>query len=163
MKRAVVLASLIALGFAAAGTSVVAKGDRGGAPRIQFEEVDANADGQITLEELQAHRVAQFNEADTDSDGFLSAEEMMQRQEVNESARAERRMARMMERMDADGDGQISLEETQARGDGSRMIDRLDRDDDGAVSAEEFAQALGRGGPGKKGHGGGERGQPRSE
>ncbi len=41
--------------------------------RINFEEVDTNADGKIIAEEMVAHREAHFAAQDTNADGLLSA------------------------------------------------------------------------------------------
>lgn len=167
MKRALVLAGLIALGFTVAANEVVAKDGRaegkGQGPRISFSELDSDGDGKITVEELQARQVARLAEADANSDGFLSAEELAAQMQGREAERAEKRIGRMIERLDSDGDGQLSLEEAQARNDGRHMIDRLDADKDGAVSEAEFAEARGMRGQGKGGPGGKERGAPKSE
>jgi Ca2+-binding EF-hand superfamily protein len=60
--------------------------------------------------------------------------------------RAEARAARMVSRMDTDGDGKLSAAEMQSgpRRDGAsgarfaRMLERLDTDKDGALSREEW-------------------------
>lgn len=163
MKQALVLAGLIALGFTITAGDVAAKEGRGQGARISFSELDSDGDGKITVEELQARQVAQLTEADANSDGFLSAEELVAQMQGRDAERAERRIARMIDRLDSNDDGQLSLEEAQARNDDSRMIDRLDADKDGAVSEEEFAEARGKRGHGKGGFGGKDRGAPRSE
>ena len=84
MKTKLLIAALIT---GVAATSVTAAGfgrgegagsfgPRGGIAAMDFATVDANADGSITLEELQALPAAKFAEADTDGDGVLSAEEL---------------------------------------------------------------------------------------
>ena len=46
----------------------------------------------------------------------------------------------MLDRLDADKDGSLSLEELQARGPAG-MFERLDADSDGTVTGEELAAA----------------------
>lgn len=103
-----------------------------------FETLDTNADGSITMQELQAHRASRFASADTDGDGLLSPQEL--------NARAQERMqdrtGRMIERRDANGDGFLSAEElSPPEGRDGRMFNRMDADEDGAISKEEFETA----------------------
>lgn len=170
MKRAVLISGLTAL--ALAGTAVVGvaashgKADMGGhmggfmgerGAMMSFDDVDTDADGKITAAELKAHADARFAEADTDKDGFLSAEEMQAHMLAQASARMQERSARMIEMMDADGDGKISAAEMQEgprRGDRfERMMSRLDRDEDGAVSRDEMDEARERWSDRRDGHG----------
>lgn len=142
MKKALLLSTMMALALGL-NTASAQPADRGDMRPMMptFAELDANEDGQVTIEELQAHRDARFAEADTDSDGAISLEELTAWTEAQQAERMQARTERMLSRLDTDDDGLLSVEELTARmGDGSRMIDRLDRDDDGAVSEEEFAQ-----------------------
>lgn len=136
-----------------AGAAAIAQGKHGHGQRPGFEEVDANGDGKITQEEMQARAAARFGEADTDGDGAISRDEML----AKAMARSEKRVDRMMRRMDADGDGKVSKAEMQQmRGKRmDRMIERMDADGDGALSKEEFAQGHRKGHHGRhgKGHG----------
>jgi Ca2+-binding EF-hand superfamily protein len=170
MKRAVLITGLTAL--ALAGTAVVAlaasdgkggmkshmgglMGERGA--MMSFDDVDADGDGKITAAEMKAHADARFAEADTDKDGFLNAAEMQAHMLAQASVRMQERSARMIERMDADGDGKISAAEMQAgprRGDRfERMLSRLDKDEDGAISRAEMDEAQERWSERRDGHG----------
>lgn len=178
MKRAVLISGLTAL--ALAGTAVVGvasshgkagmdghmggfMGERGA--MMSFDDVDADADGKITAAEMKAHADARFAAADTDKDGFLNADEMQAHMLAQASARMQERSARMIEMMDADGDGKISAAEMQEgprKGDRfERMLSRLDKDEDGAISRAEMEEARarwsehheGRGDGHGKGHG----------
>lgn len=141
MKRAVLISGLTAAAIALTAVGVSAKGGDGdrrgpGGPRINFEEVDTNGDGLITLEEMQAAAAARTAEIDTDGDGFVSAEELAEiaKRDVSD------RVAKMLERRDENGDGQVSLEEMQPSAERQeRMFERLDEDGDGAISEEELA------------------------
>lgn len=144
------------------GAAADARGE--GRERPAFSELDANGDGQLTLEEMQAHRAAhgaaRFEASDTDGDGALSREEVL----AAAQGRSEERAGRMFDRMDADSDGTLTQAEIEAgrpqRGDGEgrrgrggpeRMFERADADNSGGLSAEEF-EALGQRG-GKRGGG----------
>ncbi len=137
MKRAVLISGVTAIALAFTAASVTAKpggGHRG--ERVSFEQLDANGDGFVTIEELQAQGQARFAETDTNGDGLLSAEEI--------AAKADRdisdRVAKMIEKRDTNGDGLLSQEEMQPNGDrAARMFDRLDDNGDGQISEEEFA------------------------
>lgn len=160
MKRTTIIAGFTALtlGLTAVG-SAFAESDAGdkegrkkGGRHFNFEQVDTNADGKITQEELDAHRAAKFAEADTDGDGTLSSEELAASADAKKAARKEKRLERMIERHDTNGDGKLSAEEMAPKGESS-MVEKLDTDGDGAVSKEELEKAMDgkRKGKGKKG------------
>lgn len=136
-------AIFLALGLAVATVPLAAeaRGEKG--PRINFEELDTNSDGELTQAELDAHRMARFASADSNGDGALSKEEMIARAKEGSDERMNRRIDKMMERLDANGDGQLTQEELAARGEGRRgnMFERLDADKSGSISKEEFEQA----------------------
>ena len=139
MKNTVFLGLIAATAIAIAGGSALARGGLHGAP-VDFETLDSNGDGQITLEEMQAERAARVARADTDGDGFLTQEEL----EAAASERAAAFASRMIERLDADEDGRLSAEEMQKpeRAErAERRFDRVDTNDDGAISQAEFDAA----------------------
>lgn len=141
------LAALAVLIPLALATPLMAQ-DRGGpdGPRMVFETVDANGDGSITLEELQAVGPGRFAEADTDGDGVLTRDELI----AAGQARVAAGVDRMIARADADADGQLTLEELAELRDGrrgpnpSRILGRMDADGDGAISRAEFDDAAAR-------------------
>jgi len=139
MKHAILITTLAALtltgGALAAYESDAGKGQHG--PRIDFEEVDANGDGQLTRDEMEAHHAARYDGADSDGNGKLSAAELKARMQARMNERIDRRIGMMITRHDADGDGMLSPEEMQPRHMG-RMFMRVDADGDGAISREEF-------------------------
>ncbi len=147
---ALALAGTATIGFAAsegAGASKPGMGQRGAA--MNFDAIDADGDGKITAEEMQAYGAQRFAVADTNGDGYIDAAEMQVQMLAQSTARIERRTARMIARMDTDGDGQLSPKEMRAGPRGADagedrfalMLARMDTDGDGAISREEMEAA----------------------
>lgn len=150
--------ALAVAGTAIAGAANAFPGGQRGGPGMEmpgFEELDANGDGVVTTEELEAIGAARFAELDTNGDGSVSPEEMQAMMQERANKRMSKGIERMMERLDANEDGVLSEDELPQR-DPAKMIEHLDEDGDGAISAEEFEAAKEkRGGrKGGKGHGG---------
>ena len=151
MKIALATA-LIVLGSGVA----MAKGPGGDRAMPTFEELDADASGEITTEDFAALRDNRFADLDSNGDGSVSEAEFVAAAESNAAEKAAERFARL----DADGDGTLSRDVLESRGRGGmgeRMLSRLDQDNSGGVSAEEFEAGLEkmaerRGGK-RKGHG----------
>lgn len=136
MKNATLM-TVLGLAILVGGTAGSwAASDRGAGPRHSFEDLDANGDGQLTQAELDGHMQARFAQADTNGDGRLSKDELQARG----SSRASKRADKMIERLDANGDGGLSLEEMR-QGRGGAMFERADADGDGAISKAEFDEA----------------------
>jgi hypothetical protein len=109
-----------------------------GGDRPVFAELDANGDGQITAEDIEARRTARFTALDTDGDGQVSLAEF----QAEASARAAERAGTVFGRLDADGDGMLSRDVIEMRGGQGgfevRVIERFDANGDGGLSEEEF-------------------------
>lgn len=71
MKNVTFISAIVMSAVAITGTSVLAAGPGGREP-VSFQELDADGDGQVTQQEMEAHRTARFTEADTNGDGMLS-------------------------------------------------------------------------------------------
>lgn len=127
----------------ALATPAMAFGPGGGGkhgPRMDFETLDTDGNGEVTKAELQAFGQARFARADADGDGRLTREELI----AARQKQAEDRVTDMIERFDEDGDGALSLAELpkpRKRGGGDRIFDMMDSDDSGGVSREEFEEA----------------------
>ena len=106
---------------------------RGGSDTMQqlFSQVDANGDGSITQEEVDAFRADKVSAVDTNGDGALSIEEF----DTIYREMTRSRMVRAFQSLDADGDGIISSDEMDSRF--GAIVKRMDRNGDGALSTED--------------------------
>lgn len=143
------LGAITLVALAAAGLSSATFAQTTPSPMFDFAAIDTDKDGTLTKAEMQAHHAAQMVLLDTDKDGFLSASEIAAHHQAGMAGRAEKRAARMISRLDSDGDGALSLAEAQI-GPNDRMFDRIDDNEDGLISAEEAAKMANR----KEGRGG---------
>jgi Ca2+-binding EF-hand superfamily protein len=100
-----------------------------------LENWDANNDGQISKDEFQGPEQV-FKILDRDGDGVITEQEGKQGGERRGDP--EQRWKMLLERWDADGDGQLSREEFQGP---DQVFDVLDADGDGVITQEEHAQA----------------------
>jgi Ca2+-binding EF-hand superfamily protein len=108
----------------------------------RFEKFDANKDGVVTSQEVEAAALARFNETDTNKDGKVTAEE---RKAAHESKREQK-----FEDRDANDNGLLERSEVQRMPE--EFFSRLDTDKSGSLSPAEM-QAFGHGRHGGK-HGG---------
>ncbi len=102
-----------------------------------FEEYDSNSDGSLTQAEIDAGRAAQLGSFDTDGNGTLNLSEY-------EALWMDAMRERMVDRFqanDADGDGEVTVEEFGARF--ARLVQMMDRTGDEALSIDDMR----RGGP----------------
>ncbi len=129
---------LAALAITAGFGVAEAQDRRAGPGPMDFATLDADGNGEITLEDLDAARDNRFADMDTNGDGQVSEAEFI----AHAKARAGERASEMFARLDADGDGSLSRDVLEAREGGgrmaARMIERADTDGSGGVSAEEF-------------------------
>lgn len=147
MKKSTLGAIIAAVTISAVGLGVVAPvfahdgsgGGMGRGPGFNFEELDANADGKLTPQEMADHKAAMFAAHDLNSDGFLSPEELAEAAIARVQTNMDARITRMIEKRDTDGDGQISLAEMSGNDRTEHMFKRLDTDGDGAISQDEMA------------------------
>ncbi len=143
MKNKTFISAIVVAAVAVSGTSALAKG-----PRVTFEELDIDGDGQVTLTEITAHRMKNFTSADTDGDGKLSVEEM----QASAQVKASERVTKMFERHDANSDGFLSEDELPKPRRASKMFERIDADGNGSISEQEYADAKDRMGRKHKRH-----------
>ena len=138
MKHTQFIGAIVAVAALASASAALAKPGMGHhVPRVSFEELDTDGNGEISKAEIEAHRAVRVAATDTDGDGKLSTAEI----EAEGARRAAERAARMIKRHDTDGDGVLSQEELPRplkRGD---MFARMDSDGSGGISNEEFENA----------------------
>ncbi|MFD1342286.1 EF-hand domain-containing protein [Litorisediminicola beolgyonensis] len=95
-----------------------------------FAEIDADGDGSVTQDEIDTFRAARVAEADASGDGALSIEEF----DTLYRAFTRARMVDQFQELDADGDGSISAAEMDARF--GSIVERMDHDGDGALTLQ---------------------------
>lgn len=127
--------SMLALVMVLAGASTALAEDdgakkacEGGGRGHHFAELDKNADGKVTRDELLARAEARFNEADANKDGRVTDDE-------REVQHAKRKTAHFAKR-DANGDGKLSPAEVERMPD--EVFARHDTNGDKFLSAAEL-------------------------
>jgi Ca2+-binding EF-hand superfamily protein len=106
-----------------------------------FEQFDANQDGRLTQAEIDQVRQSRLAEFDQNGDGSLSLEEY---QALWVAAMRESMVDRFQAH-DDDGDGMVTAEEFGEPFD--RIVSRLDQNGDGELTADEIQRrGEGRGG-----------------
>ncbi|MGB0671773.1 MAG: EF-hand domain-containing protein [Rhodospirillales bacterium] len=113
--------------------------------RMTFlESYDADGDGDVTAKELEDGRAADLKTFDADKNGSLTIQEF----EGLFAKHIRTNMVRAFQRLDRDGDGQVSKgEQDRAL---SFMVNRMDRDGDGVLERFEdrwpgMGQGMGQG------------------
>jgi uncharacterized membrane protein YkoI len=119
-----------------------------GAPGSHFiENWDLNADGTVTLAELEEKRGDVFYMVDADENGMLNADEYAAFDELraadmeNQGDHAQGKMGRVQEGMtmtfnDTNDDGQVSKAEFLAKA--ADWLTIIDRDESGDVTSADF-------------------------
>ena len=137
MKK-LTIAALISVGLAGVTYTAMADNHRGG-PAPMLEEVDANQDGNITKDEISAHRAERFFSADTNGDNLVSAEEFEAFSIAERERKQAERRAKRFAKLDTNGDGVVTAEEHEAAASKrmDRRFDRIDTDGDGVITEAE--------------------------
>jgi Ca2+-binding EF-hand superfamily protein len=140
-KTTIIGATVVAL-MGSVGVAY-AKKHEGKGQRMNFEQLDANSDGFITMDEMQAAHAARFAKNDANGDGFLDAEELaashpkMGKRHKRGEEQSARKKSRMMRYMDENGDGKVALSEMPTDR-LERMFAKLDTDGDSKISKAEM-------------------------
>lgn len=101
-----------------------------------LERFDRSGDGQVSQEDIIAVRGERLATFDTDGDGVLSLAEY----ELLWLDAMQPRMVRSFQRLDADGDAMVTVDEFQEPFAG--MVARLDADGDGLINATELRETM---------------------
>ncbi len=108
--------------------------------------VDQDADGRISQAEFLEQSSERFRRLDSDGDGYLSSDEMRQNFGRSRGGRPpgagpgmRRGPGAMLDHLDEDGDGALSLPEIQAARPGftAERFGELDQNHDGLITADE--------------------------
>lgn len=139
MRQPIVLPVILAAAIAA-GLPGQAQ-DAGGSAAAIFARLDSDGNGRVTADEIGAAKARQFARVDRNADGLIDAGELeaMRARLARFAAMADGVMVERAMRLDADGDGALSLPEYTGH---SPVFALLDSDGDGAVSEAEFKRGL---------------------
>ena len=141
MKRRLLIAAL-ALASSAALAAVADEGHgHRGAMLERLKQADTNGDGMLNRDEAKALPMISkhFDEIDANHDGQITMEELR----AFRKQRAEQRHAAHWKKIDTDGDGRISRAEAQANA--PRLFehfDQIDTNGDGYITPDELRAAM---------------------
>jgi Ca2+-binding EF-hand superfamily protein len=126
-----------------AGTAVAGNPPAPDAPRDEMR-ADTDHDGRVSRAEYDAaasqRRSDWFDKLDLNKDGYITQDEMNQARETRR-ANMRGRMDEKFKEADANGDGQLSLDEVQAKMPRlAAHFGDLDKDQNGLLTKEELAQ-----------------------
>lgn len=132
-KRNTLFAAMTAALVLPVGAQAGAWGDK------YFEKADANKDGALSKEELQAARADRMQGADADKDGFITSDEMAAHHAARMEAKKDEHFTRFSEKFDTNKDGKVSTAEIEAHE--SPFFDKADANSDGKLTKEELEAA----------------------
>jgi hypothetical protein len=132
--RPVVLASSLML--ALSGVAIAQSRGHGGDFDHGFG-ARFGADGKIALSEVEANAAKRAAEIDADADGRITTDEIRAHREKMRQARAEKRLARL----DSNGDGAVSVDEFAASQ--TERMAKLDANGDGVIERSELRKRHG--------------------
>lgn len=127
--RVIVFSLLGVLALGAAGAGLAQHGQGRGVHGLRL--LDTDGDQAVSRAEIEAAAASRFAAIDADRDGQATVEEIRRYREQQRAERQQRRLARL----DADGDGRISQAEFVARR--LAQMERLDRNGDGVLDADD--------------------------
>ena len=96
------------------------------AAKTEFQKMDANHDGFVTPEEMQAYQEKRFNELDKDKNEVLDAKEL------------EADKTNMFKGADKNNDGKVDRKESSAQF--KEYFKEMDSNKDGKISETEFKE-----------------------
>jgi Ca2+-binding EF-hand superfamily protein len=99
-----------------------------------FDKLDANHDGVVTRDEFVAAATARFQQLDSQGTGKITAADIASSPQAQQ--RAQHAVARIVQRLDTNGDGAVSQDEYLAAA--KKRFSRMDRNGDGFIDADEM-------------------------
>lgn len=140
--KTILSSCLVALGLVA-GTAMASDAPRSDAPRDEMRS-DTDGDGRVSRAEASAAATERtndwFDKLDLDKDGYVTQDEMRQARETRRAGMREK-MDEHFKAADANADGQLSLDEVQAKLPRlSGRFNTLDKDKNGLLSKDELAR-----------------------
>lgn len=134
--------TLVAATLIAALSQAAFAQEEGPGPQFDFAAMDANKDGKLSKDEMEAYQTAKVTAMDTNGDGFISAEEMSADMLAKMQARLGEIVKKRIDARDDNGDGKLSMDEMSAGEGAQRMFNRADQDNDGMLSQAEIDAML---------------------
>lgn len=120
------------------------RAERAEAMRAQLlARFDSDGDGRISQAEIDAAAARHAADVDANADGVISAAELETYREARRAEARARRQQHMLERFDANADGQLSAEEFAAAH--AQRLQRMDGNGDGVIEADELGRRHKRG------------------
>lgn len=107
-------------------------------PDEGFSKVDANQDGKITLEEIQAFRQARTESMDANKDGQISEQEMHDAMMKQAEEHVNRAVRMRFAAQDANDDHLLSKDEQASENRVEDIFARVDANHDGAITHDEL-------------------------
>lgn len=112
--------------------------------RMTFAQLDANADGVLSKDEVRGRLLTNFDKLDSEGNGTLSAEEF------NAAVNLGRQGRPTFEQLDLNSDGLLAKDEVRGRL--LANFDSVDSDASGTLSADEFNARVNLGRQGHRGN-----------
>lgn len=131
----------VAIAALLAGHAIAGDKPHGDASRTGMR-ADTDGDGRVSRAEADADATGRtgewFEKLDKDKDGYVTQEELRQARELRRG-QAEAKFEEAFKTADANSDGQLSLDEVQAKMPKlAERFDKVDKDKNGLLSKEEM-------------------------
>jgi Ca2+-binding EF-hand superfamily protein len=110
--------------------------------QAKFEKCDTNADGKISREEHTAAAKEQYEKMDADHNGYVTLNELSVTMEAKGAVKSGKMMspAEKMKKFDSNGDQRLSADEwTSGK---AQMFDKWDSDKNGSLTTSEFMTGM---------------------